>query len=116
MELLFSYGTLQQDGVQLSTFGRLLTGKSDSLPGYKVGEVRITDPHVLAVSGKEMHPALIPSGNPMDAVAGMVFEVTPQELTRADEYEVDDYVRVKLEFESGIQAWAYIAAEFAPRL
>ena len=31
---LFSYGTLQQDEVQLATFGRLLEGRKDALPGY----------------------------------------------------------------------------------
>ena len=34
MPLLFSYGTLQQDDVQRATFGRLLTGQRDTLPGY----------------------------------------------------------------------------------
>jgi len=33
MPLLFSYGTLQQQSVQQSTFGRLLTGRSDALVG-----------------------------------------------------------------------------------
>jgi len=31
--LLFSYGTLQDPAVQLSTFGRELKGRADSLPG-----------------------------------------------------------------------------------
>lgn len=30
--LLFSYGTLQQDDVQLSSFGRLLEGQADAMP------------------------------------------------------------------------------------
>jgi hypothetical protein len=29
MPLLFSYGTLQQENVQLATFGRLLYGQKD---------------------------------------------------------------------------------------
>ena len=32
---LFSYGTLQQSDVQLSTFGRLLKGKTNSMPGKR---------------------------------------------------------------------------------
>ena len=35
LERLFSYGTLQQDGVQLATFGRLLKGAADVLVGFK---------------------------------------------------------------------------------
>jgi hypothetical protein len=31
MPRLFSYGTLQQDTVQMSTFGRLLQGQADEL-------------------------------------------------------------------------------------
>ena len=34
-ELLFSYGTLQLESVQLSTFGRALTGTADALPEYR---------------------------------------------------------------------------------
>ena len=33
--LLFSYGTLQQDEVQLSSFGRLLDGEEDAMTGHK---------------------------------------------------------------------------------
>ncbi|MDE4940393.1 gamma-glutamylcyclotransferase, partial [Francisella tularensis subsp. holarctica] len=33
MELLFSYGTLQQEEVQLTVFGRKLVGQKDSLKG-----------------------------------------------------------------------------------
>jgi hypothetical protein len=43
MELLFSYGTLQQENVQLANFGRTLSGTKDALKKYTVGEVRITD-------------------------------------------------------------------------
>jgi hypothetical protein len=41
MPLLFSYGTLQQEDVQLSTFGRLLHGQRDELPGFEQSFVRI---------------------------------------------------------------------------
>ena len=44
MPQLFSYGTLQQEDVQLSTFGRLLQGRRDELPGFEPSLVRIEDP------------------------------------------------------------------------
>jgi len=56
MPLLFSYGTLQQEDVQLSTFGRLLEGQRDELLGFEQSLVRIEDPQVVTASGKT-HPA-----------------------------------------------------------
>jgi hypothetical protein len=55
MPLLFSYGTLQQEHVQLSTFGRLLQGQRDELVGFEPSSVTIEDPQVAAASGKT-HP------------------------------------------------------------
>lgn len=111
MQKLFSYGTLQQENVQLDTFGRLLTGEKDVLIGYQLGEVRITDPAVLKASGKEFHPILRLSNNPDDQVQGTVFEITDQELAQADEYEVDAYKRVSAKLLSGNTAWIYAAAD-----
>jgi hypothetical protein len=34
MPLIFAYGTLQQESVQLSTVGRVLRGERDELPGW----------------------------------------------------------------------------------
>lgn len=107
---LFSYGTLQQDNVQLATFGRLLKGQADHLIGYQLGEIEITDPSVIAKSGKCFHPMLIKTDNPNDKVSGVVFDITEDELAQADEYEVADYSRVEAKFESGVTAWIYADA------
>ena len=107
MELLFSYGTLQLESVQTQTFGRLLQGTKDTLFGYLLDEVRITDAAVLNASGKEFHPILKYTGNNQDTVEGTIFEITPQELSQADEYEVDDYIRITGDFKSGNTAWIY---------
>ncbi|WP_248741952.1 MULTISPECIES: gamma-glutamylcyclotransferase family protein [unclassified Pseudomonas] len=108
--LLFSYGTLQDRAVQLSSFGRVLHGRADSLPGYRQEMVEITDPAVLATSGKTHHPIVQASGNPADEIAGTVFEITAQELAAADEYEVADYKRVSVLLKSGVDAWVYVQA------
>ena len=110
MQLLFSYGTLQQDSVQQANFGRKLLGYKDSLPGYVVEQLRITDPRVLRESGKEFHPILRYTGNSNDQVTGTVFELTEDEITHADDYEVDDYQRVKVQLKSGRTCWIYAAA------
>lgn len=48
MPSLFSYGTLRQSDVQLATFGRLLDGTPDTLVGYRLGKIEITDLDVIA--------------------------------------------------------------------
>ena len=47
MELLFSYGTLQQENVQIANFGRVLKGNSDVLPLYNVDQLKISDKKVI---------------------------------------------------------------------
>lgn len=110
IELLFSYGTLQLERVQLESFGRLLDGQDDAMPGYRRMMVEITDPEVLRKSGERFHPIVAPSGDPADEVAGKVFQVTATELAAADRYEVSDYKRVAVRLKSGKQAWVYIQA------
>jgi gamma-glutamylcyclotransferase (GGCT)/AIG2-like uncharacterized protein YtfP len=108
-ERLFSYGTLQQKEVQLASFGRLLTGQADSLPGWRQAMVEITDAEVIAKSGKTHHPIVMP-GRRDDSVAGTVFEITAEELAAADRYEVADYKRVSVILASGLTAWVYVKA------
>ncbi|WP_058447998.1 gamma-glutamylcyclotransferase family protein [Legionella feeleii] len=107
MQKLFSYGTLQLESVQIATFSRLLKGTKDSLQGYVLKDLQITDPYVIKVSGQAVHQILLPTQNEADSVEGMVFDLTEAELHKADEYEVDDYVRVKIQLTSGIGAWVY---------
>jgi gamma-glutamylcyclotransferase (GGCT)/AIG2-like uncharacterized protein YtfP len=107
---LFSYGTLQQENVQVETFGRRLEGRADALPGYRREMVRITDPAVIATSGADHHPIVMESGDPADEVAGTVFDVTEAELAAADTYEVSDYRRIAVRLRSGLEAWVYVKA------
>jgi gamma-glutamylcyclotransferase (GGCT)/AIG2-like uncharacterized protein YtfP len=107
--LLFSYGTLQDKAVQLANFGRELNGRADSMLGYEQTWVEITDPQVLATSGKTHHPIIKPGNDPQQEIAGMVFEITLEELEAADRYEVADYQRVSVTLKSGVQAWVYVS-------
>ncbi len=108
MENLFSYGTLQLEPVQQATFGRLLQGKPDAITGYSLSWIEITDPHVLATSGKTHHPILKFTGNVKDQVEGTVFCITREELLLADTYEVSDYKRVEVSLRSGGKTWVYV--------
>ena len=110
MPFLFSYGTLQQEAVQLSTFGRRLAGTPDTLIGFLISQVRITTPEVIAMSGKEFHPIAKATGCLDHRIPGTVFELTEAELADADRYEVDAYRRVATTLESGRVAWVYVEA------
>ncbi|MCA8093436.1 gamma-glutamylcyclotransferase [Burkholderia anthina] len=113
-ENLFSYGTLQLEQVQLATFGRLLGGHADHMPGYSLAMLEIKDPEVVATSGKTHHPVVTYTGNPGDKVSGTVFAITPEELKHADDYEVDAYRRDLVVLASGASAWVYVDAN-SPR-
>lgn len=107
--LLFSYGTLQLESVQMANYGRLLKGSKDKLAGYKIERLKITDATVLAKSNADDHPIAVKSNDIKDVIEGMIFEITEQELQETDKYEVSDYQRVLETFESGRKAWIYIA-------
>ena len=98
-ESLFSYGTLQDREVQLSTFGRALVGERDSLPEYSQTSC---GPHLNVQF----------TGQLSDFVEGTRFEVTRTELEEADNYEATaDYKRIEVELKSGRRAWVYLNSE-----
>jgi gamma-glutamylcyclotransferase (GGCT)/AIG2-like uncharacterized protein YtfP len=107
---LFSYGTLRQENVQLASFGRILSGSPDALPGYATTMIEITDAEVVAKSGMKFHPMVVETGNPSDEVPGTLFLITEPELAAADAYEVSDYRRIEVSLRSGRRAWVYVRA------
>jgi len=107
-ERLFSYGTLQYETVQFANFRRKLEGHKDQLPGFELSMLEITDPNVIATSGEAFHPIITYTGNSTNCVDGMVFDISEEELNRADSYEVSDYKRIKVKLSSGIFAWVYV--------
>src|SRR3569832_2859152 len=86
-ERLFSYGTLQTEPVQLSTFDRNLYGNPDALIGYRLRMIQIMDQDFVITSGAEYHRNLELTGAPSDVVEGTVYAVTDHELKQADAYE-----------------------------
>ncbi len=108
--LLFSYGTLRDPEVQRTLFGGSVPTQDDSLPGFVVEQVLITDPDVIAASGLDRHP-ILRAGTPDDVVPGACLQLTDSELAAADAYEVDDYRRIHVTLTSGRGAWVYVAAE-----
>lgn len=111
MPLLFSYGTLQRENIQLATFGRVLKGHQDELVGYTPSLVKIDDAAIAARLGKTHHANVMPVRSAKRRAAGTVFEITDAELASCDTYEApSDYVRVSAMLASGREAWVYVHA------
>ena len=109
MPLLFSYGTLQQEEVQLRIFGRKLQGEKDLLHGYEPSLVKIADRAVAARLGRTHHDNVSATGDDWSTVQGTVFEVTDDELAKADQFEAEfAYQRIKGTLASGKEAWVYV--------
>lgn len=109
-ELVFAYGTLQLESVQMATFGRRLAGTSDALRGFELASLTIEDPTVVTISGKAVHTMATYTGRASDVISGTVFAVTPDEIQHADKYEVAAVKRVAVVLQSGVRAWAYVDA------
>lgn len=109
---LFSYGTLQKNEVQLELFGRALTGAKDSLAGYRIAAIEITDKSFPAKGEEKIQKTLIPAKND-EIIEGTVFELSEAELLLADRYEPENYKRTRVTLQSGKTAWIYAAADSA---
>ncbi|HWI19060.1 MAG TPA: gamma-glutamylcyclotransferase family protein [Vicinamibacterales bacterium] len=109
MPLLFSYGTLQFEEIQLATFGRRLEGRKDALVGYEPSLVAIPDPAIVARLNKTHHDNVTTSADGNRRVEGTAFEVTEAELVQADNYEAEfSYARVIVTLASGLESWLYV--------
>ena len=112
MQFLFSYGTLQEARVQMSTLGRRLEGTKDELVGCEPAFVPIEDPAIAAATGRTHHANVLFNGNEKSRVPGMVFEVSDAELANLDAYEARfAYERVAGMLASGRLAWLYVSKE-----
>tara|TARA_R110000868_G_scaffold82780_1_gene233583 strand:+ start:417 stop:725 length:309 start_codon:yes stop_codon:yes gene_type:complete len=95
---LFSYGSLQQPEVQLSLYKRVLIGKEDQLKGYKLAEELLYF----------QYPIIFETKKKTDVISGIIFEITLEELKFTDDYEGEQYRRIKVKLESGREAWCYV--------
>jgi gamma-glutamylcyclotransferase (GGCT)/AIG2-like uncharacterized protein YtfP len=98
-EYLFTYGTLQQEKIQLSVFSRTLSGFNDSLLGYKLSTEKVAG----------AYPVIQSSDKLTDFVNGQVYMCTNAEILEADKYEGPAYKRIKVILNSGKNAWVYIS-------
>jgi gamma-glutamylcyclotransferase (GGCT)/AIG2-like uncharacterized protein YtfP len=105
---VFSFGTLRQESVQQTLFGGTVPTVPDSLVGWRLTTVRITDPAVIAASGSDEHPGIERSGDVADRVDGGVLTLDDAALAATDRYESVGYERTQVVLASGRQAWIYV--------
>jgi len=113
-DLLFFYGTLRLEAVQVATFGRRMDGVVDVLCGYELLSLQIEDQKIVEISGKAQHTMAHFTGRASDRVTGSLFSVTASEIQNSDAYEVTAVKRVAVVLESGKRAWAYVDVRDAP--
>jgi gamma-glutamylcyclotransferase (GGCT)/AIG2-like uncharacterized protein YtfP len=108
--LLFSHGSLQQEAVQLSVYGRVLRGEPDELVGWVSTQIAVPQWHKAAASGVSRYANVERSSDSGSRVTGTVFEVSDADLAAADAYELDaEYGRVVAVLASGRSAWVYVS-------
>src|SRR4051794_20607935 len=109
MPLLFSYGTLQHDEVQISTFGTTITGLGDELPGFAPSRASIDEAHVAARISSTYHANVVRTDTPDSLVSGTALEISDDELLAADRYEaIAGYKRIEVRLASRRKAWVYV--------
>lgn len=95
---LFSYGSLQDEQVQLRIFQRRLKGQMAILKGYRLSENEYLGEF----------PVIYPSTNQEDTVKGLVFEVTKADLIFCDQYETSYYKRIQVALNTHPSVWVYV--------
>jgi gamma-glutamylcyclotransferase (GGCT)/AIG2-like uncharacterized protein YtfP len=102
MQKLFTYGTLQNEDIQESLFGRILQGTPETLIGYTLKEIQIEEEFGLV-----HYPIITETHQPEDNISGIVYEITTNDLHQADLYEGLHYKRVEVHLQSNEKVWAY---------
>jgi gamma-glutamylcyclotransferase (GGCT)/AIG2-like uncharacterized protein YtfP len=96
-ETLFVYGTLHDPKVQLLLIGRRLNSTPDVLLKYR-RDTELFPPYPVAVVDADGY------------INGWVLRVNADELERLDNYEGENYIRVRVALASGLHAWVYTAS------
>lgn len=97
VEKLFAYGTLLEPEIQKQVFKKELRGVAGCLKGYEKFSVHIDSIQYSSIKA-----------SPSSVVRGVVFEITEDDLNRADAYEGSEYERMKVLLENGECAWVYL--------
>ena len=106
---LLSYGSLQQRDVQLANYGRELEGSADVLVGYQLVPLAISDPRVLALSGKAVHGiARAQAATPLTASPAWCSSSATPNSRPATPMRLPNILGSKLRSKSGRSEWVYV--------
>lgn len=94
---LFSYGTLQEDHIQLMLFGQILNTQVDSLSGY------------VTLNDFFGYPRLVEFERGI--VYGKVLEIDETEIPLVDRYESEAYERKEIETDKGRKVYVYFPSQ-----
>lgn len=103
---VFSYGTFTEPQVHQRVYGRRLSGRLDSLPGYRLKLIGVPG-YALDALGRSTQPAAVP-GRPDDLIAGMRYEISDLELAAIDSVNSGVFERVWVRLGSGKGAWVFV--------
>jgi gamma-glutamylcyclotransferase (GGCT)/AIG2-like uncharacterized protein YtfP len=106
MEQLFAYGTLKNKDVQEKIFGRVLKGQPETLKGYTIKEIQIEEEY-----GLEPYPIIVQTKNQENTIDGILYELSMEDIQKADIYEGKYYQRIQVQLQSNQLAWVYSAAK-----
>ncbi|MET6991230.1 gamma-glutamylcyclotransferase family protein [Sediminicola arcticus] len=95
---LFTYGTLQDQDIQLQLFGRVLSGEPDILIRYQLSKKKIMGRYTV------IHK----TNDPINRLEGIRYSLALQELLDTDTYEGEAYKRILVTLASGKKAWVYV--------
>ena len=102
MENLFVYGTLKKPEIQRKTIKRVQLGQADTLQGFKRSKIKI--------QGKS-YPIIIPTEKNSSIIKGKILSVNKKELKKLDNYEGEEYKRMKITLKSRKTALVYSKRE-----
>jgi gamma-glutamylcyclotransferase (GGCT)/AIG2-like uncharacterized protein YtfP len=108
--LIFSYGSLQEEAVQISIYGRALRGDPDELLDCVCTKIEVPKWHKAAAKGVTHYVNVSFMPGSRSRIPGTVLEITDSELAASDSYERDaEYIRVMTTLASGRSAWVYLS-------
>ena len=96
--MVFVYGTLTNYKTRKNILGRDVPGIPTTLDGYD-------DSKIITIEN-ESYPTA--EKNIECSIKGLLIELTPEEISKLDDYETDAYKREEVELTNGIKAWIYL--------
>ncbi len=96
--LVFVYGTLTSSITRKNVIGRDIPGEKDVLDGYDGSKMVIIENESYLAAEKNLQCS----------IPGLVIELTPEEVSKLDDYETDAYKRREVRLTNRKKAWVYI--------